>query len=59
MVVRASYREQVSEQDVIAWRHDNMAVYQAPRVVQFVEGLPKSGSGKLMWRLLMEAETRN
>ena len=59
VVLRASYREQVSEQDVIAWCHDNMAVYKAPRVVQFVEGLPKSGSGKVMWRLLMEAETRN
>jgi fatty-acyl-CoA synthase len=59
VVLRASYRGQVSEQDVIAWCHDNMAVYKAPRVVQFVEALPKSGSGKVMWRLLKEAETRN
>jgi fatty-acyl-CoA synthase len=27
-----------------------------PRVVQFVEALPKSGSGKVMWRALQEAE---
>ena len=47
---------QVSEQDIVAWCRDNMAVYKAPRVVQFVEALPKSGSGKVMWRTLQEAE---
>jgi fatty-acyl-CoA synthase len=34
-----------------------MAVYKAPRIVQFVTALPKSGSGKVMWRALQEAET--
>jgi fatty-acyl-CoA synthase len=33
-----------------------MAVYKVPRVVQFVDHLPKSGSGKVMWRALQEAE---
>jgi len=33
-----------------------MAVYKVPRVVQFVEALPKSGSGKVMWRTLQELE---
>jgi fatty-acyl-CoA synthase len=27
-----------------------------PRIVQFVDALPKSGSGKVMWRLLQEQE---
>jgi fatty-acyl-CoA synthase len=27
-----------------------------PRLVQFVDALPKSGSGKVMWRTLQEAE---
>jgi fatty-acyl-CoA synthase len=56
VVLRAEARGQVSEQDIVDWCHDNMAVYKAPRVVQFVEALPKSGSGKVMWRLLQEAE---
>jgi fatty-acyl-CoA synthase len=46
----------VNENDIIAWAHDNMAVYKAPRVVQFVEALPKSGSGKILWRKLQEDE---
>jgi fatty-acyl-CoA synthase len=57
VVLRPSHRGQVSEQDIMDWCRDNMAVYKMPRVVQFVEALPKSGSGKVMWRQLQEAET--
>ena len=56
VVLRAGQQGQVSEQDIIDWCRDNMAVYKAPRVVQFVDSLPKSGSGKVMWRALQEAE---
>jgi len=56
VVLRASHRGQVSEQEIVDWCHDNMSAYKAPRVVQFAEALPKSGSGKVMWRLLQEAE---
>jgi fatty-acyl-CoA synthase len=33
-----------------------MAAYKVPRLVAFADALPKSGSGKVMWRLLQEAE---
>ena len=56
VVLRPTHRGQVSEQDIMAWCHDHMAVYKAPRLVTFAEQLPKSGSGKVMWRLLQEAE---
>jgi fatty-acyl-CoA synthase len=56
VVLRDSARGQTSEKDILDWCHENMAVYKAPRVVQFVEALPKSGSGKVMWRLLQEQE---
>jgi fatty-acyl-CoA synthase len=46
----------VSADDIIAWARDNMAAYKAPRIVQFVETLPKSGSGKILWRKLQEDE---
>jgi len=57
VVLRASHKGQVSEQDIIDWCRDNMAVYKIPRAVQFADALPKSGSGKVMWRALQEAET--
>ncbi len=56
VVLRASHRGQVSEQDIIDWCREHMAVYKMPRVVQFTDALPKSGSGKVMWRALQEAE---
>ncbi|MFM8692971.1 MAG: long-chain fatty acid--CoA ligase [Limnohabitans sp.] len=56
VVLRESHRGQVSEQAIIDWCRDNMAVYKIPRSVQFVDALPKSGSGKVMWRALQEAE---
>jgi fatty-acyl-CoA synthase len=46
----------VTEDDIVAWARENMAAYKAPRIVQFVETLPKSGSGKILWRKLQEEE---
>lgn len=59
VVLRAAYQGQVSEQDIIDWCREHMAAYKAPREVQFMDSLPKSGSGKVMWRALQEAEGRN
>ncbi|MFO1212801.1 MAG: long-chain fatty acid--CoA ligase [Paenacidovorax caeni] len=57
VVLRPSHKGQVSEEDVIAWCRENMAAYKVPRIVEFVDALPKSGSGKVMWRMLQESES--
>lgn len=56
VVLRASHKGQLNEQDIIDWCRENMAIYKAPTQVQFADALPKSGSGKVMWRALQEAE---
>ncbi len=56
VVLRATHKGQVSAQDIIAWCRENMAVYKVPREVEFLDALPKSGAGKVMWRLLQEQE---
>lgn len=56
VVLRQEHLGQVTGEDIIAWCRDHMAVYKVPRVVQLVDALPKSGSGKVMWRALQEAE---
>jgi fatty-acyl-CoA synthase len=58
VVLRASHKGQVSEQDILEWCRQNMAVYKAPRIVEFADQLPKSGSGKVMWRTLQENEMK-
>ena len=56
VVLRGTHKGLVTEQDIIDWCRDTMAVYKVPRVVEFIDALPKSGSGKVMWRALQEAE---
>ena len=56
VVLRPTHKD-TTEQEIIDWCRENMAVYKIPRAVQFVDALPKSGSGKVMWRLLQEAES--
>jgi fatty-acyl-CoA synthase len=56
IVLRPTSVGQVTEQEIAEWAHAQMAAYKAPRIVQFVDQLPKSGTGKVMWRLLQERE---
>ena len=54
VVLKDGYRGKVSEQDIIDWAHGSMAAYKSPRIVEFRDALPKSGSGKVMWREMQE-----
>lgn len=56
VVLRAAARGNTTADDIIGWARDNMAAYKYPRVVEFVDALPKSGTGKVMWRQLQESE---
>ena len=58
VVLRSTHKDLVTEQGIVDWCRENMAVYKVPRVVQFVDALPKSGAGKVMWRTLQEAEPK-
>ena len=58
VVLKPEYEGQLSEQDLIAWAREKMAVYKAPRLVEFVDALPKSNTGKIMWRKL-QADQNN
>jgi fatty-acyl-CoA synthase len=56
VVLKPEQRGQVSEQDIIDWGRQRMAVYKAPRLVEFMDSLPKSGTGKILWRELQQAQ---
>ena len=56
VVLRAEARGRTTGDDIIAWARENMAAYKVPKIVEFVDTLPKSGSGKVMWRLLQDQE---
>ena len=56
IVLRAEAKGKTTPEDITNWARDNMAAYKVPKLVQFVDALPKSGSGKVMWRLLQDQE---
>jgi fatty-acyl-CoA synthase len=56
VVLRPSHKGKVTEGDIIEWSRQNMAVYKHPRVIEFVDALPKSATGKVQWRALQETE---
>jgi fatty-acyl-CoA synthase len=55
VVLRAGV-EAPTAQQVTEWCHERMAAYKVPRIVVFVDALPRSGSGKVMWRELQEQQ---
>ncbi|MDE1929767.1 MAG: AMP-binding protein, partial [Burkholderiales bacterium] len=56
VVLRESARGRAGADDIVAWAREHMAAYKVPRQVEFVDALPKSGSGKVLWRALQERE---
>ncbi len=59
VVPRAEARATLTEEALIAWAREHMAAYKVPRSVAFVESLPKSGAGKVMWRVLQARENES
>lgn len=56
IMLRAEARTTVKPEHIIEWAREHMAFHKVPRIVEFVDALPKSGSGKVMWRLRQERE---
>ncbi len=48
--------DRLSARAIIDWTRAQMATYKIPRLVEFVDALPKSGSCKLMWRELQDRQ---
>jgi fatty-acyl-CoA synthase len=47
-----------SADDIITWARAQMSAYKVPTVIEFVDVLPRSATGKVAWRQLQEEETR-
>ena len=57
LVLKAASKGRVQAGDIIEWCKTHMAAYKYPRVIEFVDSLPKSATGKVMWRQLQEQES--
>jgi long-chain acyl-CoA synthetase len=48
--------ESLSEQEVIQYCKDKLAPYKVPKLVEFIDELPKSAVGKILRRKLRDME---
>jgi len=56
VVLKPEARGNVRSEHIIDWARRHMAAYKVPRVIEFIEALPRSGTGKIQWRVLQERE---
>ena len=45
-------------EDIIGWAREKMAAFKVPRVIEFTDSLPRTATGKILWRELQEKENR-
>ena len=58
VVPKKEYRGKVDSQAIIEWARGKMAAFKVPRIVEFVDELPRTATGKILWRKLQEEEYR-
>ncbi len=56
VVPRPERKATIREAEIIEWAKSRMAAYKYPRQIAFVEQLPKSPVGKILWRELQDAQ---
>ncbi|HZD21910.1 MAG TPA: long-chain fatty acid--CoA ligase [Acidimicrobiia bacterium] len=55
-VVVTREKDELTEQEVVAWCRERLAVYKVPRQVRFTDRLPRSGANKVLKRERKEAQ---
>lgn len=54
IVLKEDYVGKVTEDEIIQFCRDKMAVYKAPKVVEFIDDIPKTMTGKVLRRVLRD-----
>ncbi|GAA6179893.1 long-chain fatty acid--CoA ligase [Shimia sp. NS0008-38b] len=52
IVPQGGSRDTLTQEAVITWCKAKMSAYKCPSIVEFVDALPKSGAGKVLWKNL-------
>jgi fatty-acyl-CoA synthase len=58
VVLKRDFEKKITPKDISDWAREKMAAFKVPRVVEFVAELPKTSTGKILWRKLQEEENR-
>ncbi|MCY1247161.1 hypothetical protein D9M72_604640 [compost metagenome] len=55
-MLRPEARRTVTSEQLVEWARGTMAAYKAPRLVEIVDSLPKTPTGKVLWRVLQQEQ---
>ncbi|MFL6573035.1 MAG: long-chain fatty acid--CoA ligase [Burkholderiales bacterium] len=58
VVLKPDAKSRVLPQEIMEWARSKMAAFKVPRIVEFVDELPRTATGKILWRRLQEEENR-
>ena len=58
VVLKKNLIEKPAAQEIIDWAREKMAAFKVPRLIEFVDELPRTATGKVFWRKLQEEENR-
>lgn len=56
IALKEEYRGKVGAEEIDGFCRENMATYKRPRIIEFMDELPKSAVGKVLRRKLKEME---
>jgi len=56
IILKPEFKGKLSENDIIEWVTKRISAYKKIREVEFVDSIPKSGSGKILRRELVDLE---
>jgi acyl-CoA synthetase (AMP-forming)/AMP-acid ligase II len=58
IILKPEFINKVKEEEIMTWARGKMAVYKYPRIIEFVEELPRTASGKVLKRVLRGREKK-
>ncbi len=58
IILKSESKGKVTEQEIMDWVAERISAYKKIREVEFVDDIPKSGSGKILRRELVEQEKK-
>lgn len=58
IILNKEYKNKITKKEIVEWSRENLAAYKYPRIVEFVNNLPKSAVGKVLRRTLREKEKK-
>jgi fatty-acyl-CoA synthase len=58
LVLKKQFCGKIKAEEITDWAREKMAAFKVPRVIAFVDELPKTATGKILWRELQEQENR-